>query len=324
MICLVTGATGFIGQRLCAALQARGHTVVAALRSRAEGAWDRVVRFDLVHRNITAADLEGVRVVFHLAGKAHALAETRQDGPEYRAVNALGTRRLLEVSREAGVEKLIYFSTVKVMGENVEGVLDESCDCCPQSPYGASKLEGEILVLEGGYVPEAVVLRLSMVYGPTLSGNLSRMIYAVDKGHFPPLPEVANKRSMVHVDDVVRAALLAMERSQASNQTYIISDGNCYSTRQIYLLICAALHKRPADWTLPIGVLRVIASVGDMIGQVRGKRFMFDTDAMDKLIGSAYFSADKINRELGFRPMYDLASALPEIVSYLQQHDSSK
>jgi len=323
MSCLVTGATGFLGRHLCMALKEHGHSVVAGLRAEAEGPWDRVVLFDLAKGPVPSSELQGVSCVFHLAGKAHALSETVQDNRDYIEINTTGTRRLLDASRAAGVERLVFFSSVKAMVEDTVQILDETAECHPETPYGASKLEAERLVLEGGFVSEPVVLRLSMVYGPTHKGNFARMIEAVDKGRFPPLPELGNRRSMVCVHDVVQAAILAMQSPQATGQIYIVTDGNCYSTRQIYLGIRAALGRQPPSWTIPVALLNAFARFGDIVGQIRGKRFIFDSDAMDKLTGSACFSSGKIERELGFRPKYDLPSALPEIVACLRSEQYS-
>ena len=94
----------------------------------------------------------------------------------------------------------------------------------PDTPYGRSKLAAEELVLHGGYVPEPVVLRLCMVYGPQAKGNIEKMIEAVRRNRFPPLPEMGNRRSMVHVQDVVQAAVLA--------GTHPAAVGQAYSTRE--------------------------------------------------------------------------------------------
>jgi nucleoside-diphosphate-sugar epimerase len=287
------------------------------MRHVAEGPWDEVVLFDLATQRLQANVLAGVDTIFHLAGKAHALAETRQDEEEYFRINTEGTRTLLEAARSAGVRRFVFISSVKAMGEGGDACQDESEACRPESPYGRSKLAAERLVLEGDYVPEPVVLRLSMVYGSSRKGNLPRMVDAVAKGRFPPLSEGGNKRSMVHVDDVVQAALLAAEKPEAVGQTYIVTDGHIYSTRQMYEWICEALGKPVPDWTVPIRMLKVLAKVGDAIGRVRGRRFMFDSDALEKLTGSACYTSEKIGRGLGFRPTRDLCSALPEMVTYL-------
>jgi len=315
---LVTGASGFIGHPLCARLRDEGEFVRALLRQDRSGPWNEVISANL-QSEIDASMFEGIDTVFHLAGKAHALAETKQDEDEYIAINTEGTRKLLEAAKSAGVRRFVLFSSVKAMGEGGHDCLDESAPCVPEDPYGYSKLEAERLVLQGGFVPEPVVLRLSMVYGATGKGNLPRMITAIRNGRFPPLPETNNRRSMVHVDDVVRAALLASEKKEAIGQIYLVTDGTPYSTRQIYEWICEVLGKPLPGWYIPLWFLRLMGKVGDAIGVIRGRRFMFDSDALEKLTGSACYSSKKIETELGFRAEHNLREDLPAMVRYLKE-----
>jgi len=310
---LVTGATGFIGGRLCAGLYQNGREVLALARAVRTGPWDAFAVWDAMGP-VTVP--ENIDVIFHLAGKAHALAETQQDEDEYFRINTEGTRRLLEAAKAARAKRFVFFSSVKAMGERGDICLDEQAACEPETPYGKSKLEAERLVLEGGYVPEPVVLRLTMVYGPTRKGNLPRMIESIRKGRFPPLPETGNKRSMVHVDDVVQAAILAAEKVEAVDQAYIVTDGTPYSTRQIYEWVCHVLEKPVPPWHVPFGMLKMLARLGDGIGLLRDRRFMFDSDALEKLLDSAWYSSGKIQRELGYKPAHDLQNTLPEMVRH--------
>lgn len=314
---LITGASGFIGQRLCSNLKNRGWHLQALLRRPASGPWHETVIKDL--DNLTSDDIaEGIDTVFHLAGKAHALSETQQDEEEYFQINTEGTRRVLEAAQSSGVRRFVFFSSIKAMHEGGFERLDEASPCLPVTPYGKSKLEAERLVLEGNYVPEPVVLRLSMVYGPSRKGNLPRMIESVAKGHFPPIPEFGNKRSMVHVDDVVQAAILAADKPEASGQVYLVTDSQPYSTRELYEWICQALGKPIPGWRIPKIGLRVLAKIGDAIGALRGRRFMFDSDAFEKLAGSACYSSQKIEQELGFCARHHLQDSLPDITKSLQ------
>jgi len=313
---LLSGASGFIGHRLCAALQAHGVQVCGLGRHDTQGPWDDFVCAD-VAKGVPDGTLSGVDTVFHLAGKAHALNESEQDEADYFRINTSGTLKLLEAAAKAGVRRFIFFSSIKAMGEFSHDDSDELTVCDPQTAYGKSKLEAERLVLEGGFVPEPVVLRPSMVYGPRNKGNLLHMIDAIAHGRFPPLPEFGNKRSMVHVDDLVAAAILAAESKESIGKTYIVSDGEAYSTRQLYTWICAALGRPIPRWYVPIRVLKLIAKIGDAIGGIRGRRFMFDSDALEKLSGSACYSSDKIQRELGFEAQHHLRKSLPEIVRIL-------
>jgi nucleoside-diphosphate-sugar epimerase len=157
-----------------------------------------------------------------------------------------------------------------------------------------------------------------MIYGNTEKGNLPRMIKAIKRGFFPPLPEVHNHRSMVHVDDLVQATLLAAQNPQTAGACYIVTDGQAYSTRQLYEWICAALGKRVLPMTIPLPLLKGLAKIGDKIGHTRGRQFMFDSAILEKITSSAWYSSVKIESELGFKPQRNLHEALPEIVRYLE------
>lgn len=314
---LVSGASGFIGSSLCAYLQQAGFNV-RRLSHRLVKNDEHSCVMDLAHDFCSSDVLYGVKTVFHLAGKAHALAETIQDEEEYFKINTEGTRKLLEAAKQAGVQKFIYFSSVKAVGDSVCQPMDERVMSPADTPYGRSKYAAEQLVLDGGYVPHPVVIRPSMVYGTTEKGNLPRMIQAIGKGVFPPLPETHNRRSMVHVDDVVQAARLAAEKPEAAGQIYIVTDGQPYSTRQIYDWIRLALGKSPFNAAIPLTLLNVLAKAGDAFGRLSGRRCPFDSDTLDKLTGSAWYSSAKIQGELGFVPQKTLQTALPDIVSYLQ------
>jgi nucleoside-diphosphate-sugar epimerase len=260
----------------------------------------------------------GCGTVYHLAGKAHALTEMRGDEEAYRAINTDGTRHALEGAAAGGAKAFVLFSSVKAMGEGGSRCLDESFDGPPETPYGRSKLEAERVALEFGRRTglQVACLRLPLVYGPGTRGNLLRMIAAIDKGVFPPLPELGNRRSMVHVEDVVQAALLASRAPAANGQCYIVTDGGVHSTRELYTLICRGLGKGMPAWYVPVGVLRALAIAGDVIGRVLGKRFVFDSDALEKLTGSAWYSSEKISRELGYKPARRLEDSLPEMIAW--------
>ena len=313
---LVTGATGFIGDQLCRELQQQGSQVRTLSRSPIVGSHDHWL-IDLATEECPAALLTNIDGIFHLAGKAHALAETSQDEAEYRNINTEGTRKLLEAAQQAGVKRFVFFSSIKAVADSPEQILDETFTMPAGTPYGLSKYAAEQLVLHGGYVPHPVVIRPCMVYGNADKGNLPRMIKAIRRDLFPPLPETNNRRSMLHVDDLVRAALLAMEKPEAAGQVYIVSDEQNYSTRQLYDLIRAALGKRPISWQIPFFVIKALARMGDIIGRICGRRFPIDSDSLHKLTASAQYSSAKITHELGFHPQYTLQQTLPEIVRFL-------
>jgi nucleoside-diphosphate-sugar epimerase len=123
---------------------------------------------------------------------------------------------------------------------------------------------------------------------------------------------------MVHVDDVVQALRLAAGNPAANGRVYLVTDGHAYSTREIYTAICRALGREVPRWTLPLWALRCAAIAGDAVGRVAGRSAPLNSAALDKLLGSAWYSSDKIQRELGFVSSHTLYDALPGMVAEYQ------
>jgi len=325
MKALVTGAGGFIGQALVRHLHKEKWSVVA-LKHHAPARFGSTpgieeVTGDICDPGSLISAARGCDSVFHLAGKVHALSETSDDLASYEALNVEGTRNVLQAAVAAKAERFVFFSSVKAMGEGQDACLSESCEANPSTAYGQTKLAAENLVLDWGksFGFHAVCLRLPLVYGPGNKGNLFRMISAIDRGLFPPLAEVGNRRSMVHVTNVITASVLAATSPQANGKRYLVTDAKAYSTNELYQMICRALGKSSPRWHIPRSALAMMGYVGDAIGKVRGKRFVFDSDALDKLIGSAWYSSERIAQELGFSPSVAFQESLPELVAWYRR-----
>lgn len=323
---LVTGATGFIGSCLVRRLHADGCAIRTVSRGRAAASLPHGVERlegDVRDRGAMAHAVEGIDTVFHLAGRAHIFTDRAgQCGDEHEAITVGGTRNLLEAAQAAGVGRFVFFSSVKALADrSSSAALDESTPEAPGTSYGAARLAAERLVLSAGRTStmHVVCLRLPMVWGPGSTGNLTRMLAAIDRERFPPLPDVPNRRSLVHVDDVVEAACLAATESAANGQVYIVTDGRAYSGRELYVLLRQSLGKPMPRWAMPAPVLTFMARVGDAIGALRGKPFSFDSDALDKILGSACYSSAKISRELGYRPAVPLDAGLPAFVEWYRR-----
>jgi nucleoside-diphosphate-sugar epimerase len=260
----------------------------------------------------------GVDTVFHLAAKVHETDVRIQDEQEYERVNVQGTVHVLKASESAGARRFVFLSSVKAMGESADREEDEATTPVPQTAYGRSKLRAEeaVRVAASSSGMQAVSLRLPMVYGPGAKGNLIRMMVAIDRGYFPPWPSVANRRSLVHVANVVEAASLAATSSRSDYRCYIVTDGVHYSTRELYELLTAALGKQAPSWTVPPPVLSLLARLGDAGEAVLRRRLPFNTAALDKLIGSACYRSDKIERELSFHPCTTFPAALSELTAW--------
>ncbi len=325
---LVTGGTGFIGRYLVAELLKQGARVQVLVRrdSRIPSTWsEQCVEICYGKLEDESSLLQACRdkeLILHAAGFAHA-ENSSKTAERHWQVNALGTRRLLQAAVQAGVERFVFLSSVKAMGEGGQRCIDEDWPKPPLTAYGKAKRAAEDWVLQAGkqHGMHAVNLRPAMVYGLGGKGNLERMINAVEGRFFPPLPEVGNQRSMVHVTDVVQAALCVAQDPIASQKTYIVTDGKVYSGRVVYDLIRSALNRKPLSWAIPAIVLHALARLGDWGGRISGRRVGFDSQVLDRLLGWACYRSDRIQQEVGYRPEQTLETALPEIV---QAHINNK
>lgn len=334
MTILVTGATGFIGRRL---LQPCDRALV-----RSAGGLPDAVIGDLLDPASLAAACNGIGTVFHCAGYAHAF--TSSDPDAHWHINFEGTRNLVSAAGAAGVRRFVFLSSVKAMAEpgigstpktSLRSVLPSrgeetlgaarhvSSECVdedwpgePATPYGKAKRAAEDTVLEAGakYGMHVVNLRLAMVYGRGGRGNLERMARGLRAGWFPRLPETGNRRSLVHVDDVVDVMRLVAGRPEANGRTYIVADTQAYSGREICDAICAVLPTPTLRWSAPAGLLRAGGVVGDMLGAVLSRPLPLNSEVVDRLLGSACYSPARIERELGWRARVGLVEGVREML----------
>jgi nucleoside-diphosphate-sugar epimerase len=314
--CLVTGASGFIGRHLCQQLQQDGIKVRAMLRTPAEGPWDEVCTCDLASGAIPAGALTGVDSCYHLAGVVHATPLSGVPDSLYHTVNVIGSEQLANAAVSAGVRAFVYFSSVKAVADPGENCIDESWQDMPTDPYGLSKRIAEERLLETGEVSgmQVTVLRPALVYGAGVKGNLLRMLQAIDKGRFPPVPFSENRRSMVGVDDLVAAALCAARLAQASGQVYLVSDNAPCSTRALYDWMSEALGRPVHSWSVPGPLLQAGAWIGDLLESVTGHVPPLTTAALSRLRGSACYRSGMLQQSLGWRPQTTIREAMPAIV----------
>jgi UDP-glucose 4-epimerase len=324
---LVTGATGFIGRVLVGRLLESGAIVRGVGRSGtieptrpAAGRYEPVVA-DLTREDLDPRLCDGVGIVYHLAAKTHDLADGPGSEAEYQRINVEGTRRLLDRAARAGVRRVVFVSSVKAVDEGGPDEVDETVAPHPSTAYGRSKLEAEGLVQAAGVRAgfATVCLRLPLVYGPGQRGNLQRMMAAIDRGRFPPLPDTGNRRSMVHVENVAQALILAGRHPAAAGQTYFVTDSRPYSSREIYDAMRSALGRPARRWRVPASAFRALAAMGDLGRRLAGRRVGFDSEAYQKLLGSACYSSARIRRELGYDPHVDLTGSLPALIGALER-----
>lgn len=319
--CLVTGANGFIGQRLVDLLLAQGYQVRAVCR-RQPVTIPRaveVISADL-HSAALCLDslLEGIDTVFHLANTAHVSAFAGC----YQA-DAEATARLVAAASRAGVQRLVFASSTKAMADQGNIVADESFLAWPleqQDPYGYWKRMAEERLLAGSVdLPHVAILRPVLVYGPGVKGNLRWMINAVRRGWFPALPCTGATRSMVSVGDVARALLLLAMHPSANRQVFIAEDGQAYSAADLQDAIRLAFGRPPPAFRWPAWSFRLAGRVGDA-ARLLWPSCPLCSAAVHSLLDPATYSADRL-RGLGWEATSTFFKDLPGILAACQGRD---
>ena len=291
----ITGATGFVGCRLLKLLEELGYKI--QVLSRKQHPVYKTTICNLGKEQIPMSSLESVDTVFSLAGYAHALIDNSHVESLYRKVNLNATVKLAELSAQHGVQSFVFVSSVKAGGPCVVGrCASEEDQREPVGIYGKTKREAELKLLEIGCQSNmhVSIVRPSLVYGPRVKGNLRSMLSGIEKGWFPPLPEVGNRRSMIHVDDLVYALLLVANDENANGEIFIATDGQSYSSREIYEAMCCVLGKSVPQWSVPKSFFDIFALV-----HPRAK------DKVNKLLGDDYYSSEKL-QSLGFKPNFSI------------------
>lgn len=305
---LITGASGFIGGQLTHSLINSGYQVRLLVR-RLKSNVDLPDNLDLhegdiLDRQVLKSAVQGTNIIFHLAAILHRNNLTLYQKDACKNVNIEGTRRLVEAAKSEEVDRLVFFSTVNVYGKSTtDMVLDENSPVNPISWYAKTKAHAEQIVL--AEIP-AVVLRLSAVYGPQMKGNYPALIKALQKGFFIKVGQGLNRRTLVYIHDVCRAAVLAAEHPNASGKIYNVSDGRIYTMKEIIAAICKALGTKTPRLSLPANQAR--ASLGAIEDTLRffGHSISIGRHTIDKLVEDLAVSADRIQQELGFVPQFSL------------------
>ena len=103
------------------------------------------------------------------------------------------------------------------------------------------------------------IIRPALVYGPNMKGNLNSMLRGIEQGWFPPLPRIKNKRSMIHVEDLISAILLLNARDELDKEIFVATDGKFYSSSEIYDVFRKLLGKRRAKIRVPIFFFKLLS-----------------------------------------------------------------
>jgi UDP-glucuronate 4-epimerase len=316
MVVLVTGSAGFIGSHLAERLIARGDRVVgldnfdAFYARRIKEANLEALRgrptFTMVEGDIRApGDLDRalaaagkVDVVVHLAALAGVRPSLRE--PErFYDVNVLGTFRLLEACRRAGVGRFVFASSSSVYGADSTPPFRETDPCAkPLSPYAATKRAGELTVWNAHHLHgmATTCLRFFTAYGPRQRPDLAIHKFTAKIVSGEPIElfgDGSSSRDYTFIDDLVDGVVAAVDQQSAETEPhariYNLGGSQATSLSELVEQLARALNRRPE-------VVRVPAPPGEMQNTLADIQLA--------------------RRELGYAPAVSLPQGLARFVSW--------
>lgn len=307
-IALVTGATSGMGRRMVEELLKRKYEVRAILKTHPNqtSEWRdlpmgvRVYAADMglsdpdTKRTLSEA-CRGVGIIFHFA----AITSNAKNYNEIINTNVVGTENLLRAyidsNTNAGRLRLIYASSVTVYGYNRRGEkLTELSQPKPHSAYSESKYMAEEIVkafAEANGKLEYTILRIGVIYGKGYEHSFMRIFKMLKEGRLVYVGDGANHLTLVHIDDVIAAMLIALDSKKGINSTYNLTDGVPYTQRELFMKAAKLLDAEEPS-----------RSVHPLIARIGARTRGINMDQLNFLTSDRIVVIDKIKRELGFRP----------------------
>ena len=326
MTVLVTGATGFVGAAVARRVLAAGEPVRVLARASSDrrnlsGLDVEVVEGDLTDQAALNRAVHACSSVFHVAADYRIWCP--DPGP-MMAANVDGTRNLMRACGDAGVKRIVYTSSVAVLGLNAD--LTPANEDTPSTiddmigPYKQSKFlaEAEVRAMVEDQGLPVVIVNPSTPIGPrdVKPTPTGRLIVEAAAGRMPAYVDTG--LNVVHVDDVAEGHWLAHERGQTGRR-YILGGENM-SLQSILAHVTGLVDRSPPRVRLPHGVVLPIAYVAEAIARFTGKgEPMATVDGVRMARKWMYFSSARAETELGYRPR-QATDALRDAVKWFGEH----
>jgi dihydroflavonol-4-reductase len=323
-LAFVTGASGFVGSAVARALLAAGYRVRALVRrtsprSNLDVEGLQVAEGDMLDERAVARAVAEARYVFHVAADYRLWAP---DPGEIVHNNVEGTRIVLRAAQAAGVERIVYTSSVATLRLNPDGVPADESEMLSQDraigAYKRSKVAAESLALQMASregLP-LVIVNPSTPIGPrdVRPTPTGRIIVEAASGRMPAFVDTG--LNLVHVDDVAGGHLLALQRGRIG-QRYILGGENVTLARMLEM-IAGLVGRRAPRVRLPRRAIYPIAFASEAIARFTGREPFATLDGLRMAKYRMFFTSAKAQSELGYtaRPVIE---ALKDAIAWFRQ-----
>ena len=258
MLIAITGSNGFIGNYLSKYLINSGYKIRRIQRKKGKNVF---LINDLENNNDWRKILSGVDVVIHCASKVHSFKSSKKNISEYESINVLATKRIAKEAAKLNVKKLIFLSTVKVYGEKTLPKIpfNNKTEFNPEDEYSKSKCRAENVLREVSkkYGLKIIIIRIPLVYGPLVGANFLNLIKLVNLKIPLPFGNIQNKRSIIFIGNLADFICKCIVSKKVINKSFVISDSDPVSTKDLVKLIAKGLNKKIIIFKLPFKILRL-------------------------------------------------------------------
>jgi ornithine--oxo-acid transaminase len=331
-VCLITGASGFIGGRLAQRLVAEGHPVRCLVRassdtSRLEDLGVEIAVGDLTSARSLARAVDGCDYVFHCGALVSDWATTQ----EITRTNVDGTRSLLEASVGASVRRFIHFSTTDVYGHPNGAAIDESHTSTRFSNwYSQTKLraEAEVRRIETEHALEAVILRPATVYGPGSHDVVGEIARAMRSGSMLLVDGGRRIAGLCYVENLIDAAVLVLRHEAAPGEAFNVSDGLDVTWREFTDGLAEGLGYRRVRWSMPYWAANSVGFTLEhgyrLLRRATGLSAppLLSRQAVQVLGSNQDFCNRKARETLGWEPRVDYTTGLQATLEWLRSEYS--
>lgn len=321
---LVTGATGFIGRRLCQKLLDSGYSLRVLVRDASR--FDvkngvEIVVGDITHPETLCGCCEGIDVVFNLAAfMGHHEPPSETAFARSRKINVEGLKNVLSEAKRSRVGRFIHLSSTAAMGLLKDKLVDENTPCKPYTPYQVTKYEGEQLLLkeyqENGF--PVMILRPSMIYGPGFKGDFLTLAKVCKTGFFPTIGKGKNLSPALFIDDLIDVLPNCIEKGR-TGQIYLLTSEQSYPLQQASEIIGKALGKKLHYIYVPVLAMIFGAFLLEKGMPIIGLTTPVTRSNIKSTVTDRIFDVSKAKKELNFKQKVTLEDGLTKTVHYFKE-----
>lgn len=313
---LITGVSGFIGQKLTKKLRAK-EQIIGFCRHKADIKNIRQINDDLLNISRYKEEFRGVKCVYHLAALINFHKNSLE---ESLRINVLGTKKLLETCRKIGIKKFLFVSSGARLGfaKDNHSLVNENNDYVPpkSNPYAYSKYLAEREVLKYSKYFGVVIVNPSTVYGDgDKKGNSIFLVKLVAAGKlrifFP------GGTSYIDIDDLIDGLILAMKFGR-NKESYILSRENL-TYRDLINRIAKVLKKGKIIFTVPRFTYSPAIAAFKIIERFLPSFKLINSNILEGFYQYRYFNTSKAGKELGLKPKYKIEDSVRKISNFYEK-----